>query len=100
MTYERKQIESTPSRPVKRSRKGSGLIRAIRRIKPSPAYLQGMHEWSDRAVKELSQTVVEIGGGPCLLTQTDGPGLTRNAYTTPTRKTIKQKPGTMTGLSA
>src|SRR4029434_10160287 len=45
MTYERKQINSAPRGPVKPSRNRSGLIRAIRRIKPSPAYLQGMQEW-------------------------------------------------------
>ncbi len=58
MISERKQIASVPSRPIRPSRNRSGLIRAIRRIKPSPAYIQGMQEWSERIVREL---VVELG---------------------------------------
>ena len=57
MTYERQQFKSTQGRPVKPSRKRSGLTRAARRIRPGPAYLQGMREWSERIVQELSQTV-------------------------------------------
>jgi hypothetical protein len=70
MTYERKQINSAPRGPVKPSRNRSGLIRAIRRIKPSPAYLQGMQEWRDRVVRELGQEVVQMGQVPVVTNRT------------------------------
>ncbi len=56
MTYERKQIKqinSTPSHLIKPRPKGSGIFRAVRRPKPSPAFRQGMQEWSARVVREL-----------------------------------------------
>src|SRR4029453_3009774 len=39
----------------------SGLIRAIGRIKPGPAYLQGMQEWSERIGRELKRKWQESG---------------------------------------
>jgi hypothetical protein len=60
MTYQRKQIERAPRSPVEPSRNRSGLMRAIRRIKPGPAYLQGMQEWSDRTVSELVVELVKV----------------------------------------
>jgi hypothetical protein len=55
-----KQINGTPSHPVKPRPKGSGILRAIRRAKPSPAYLQGMQEWRDRTVSEPVAESVKI----------------------------------------
>ncbi len=60
MTYERKHIASMPSRPVKPRPKGSGIFRAVRRPKPGVAFLRGMQEWSDRAVRELVAELVKV----------------------------------------
>ncbi len=68
MTYERKQIKqinSTPSHSVKPRPKGSGIFRAVRRPKPSPAYLQGMQEWRDRVIPRLFSDTNFLPRPPC-----------------------------------
>jgi hypothetical protein len=54
MTYQRKLLnDALDRRPSKPNPNSSGVTRAARRIKPSPAYVEGMRAWLARTVREL-----------------------------------------------